>query len=119
MNTENFFKGLLYGVVLGAVAGVLLAPKAGSETRQDIKNKASELGDKAMGTYNEAKDRVTTKINELRSAGEKIDLDSYKKLVKRVVDELKNDSEVSNDVAKRLGEKLNADWNDVKESLKA
>ena len=36
-STDDFFKGLLFGAVIGAAAGVLLAPKSGAETRADIK----------------------------------------------------------------------------------
>ena len=35
-NTGSFVKGIVIGAVAGAVAGVLLAPKAGSETRKDL-----------------------------------------------------------------------------------
>jgi gas vesicle protein len=41
---HNFFTGLLFGGVLGGVAALLLAPKAGNELRADIK----ETGEKAI-----------------------------------------------------------------------
>jgi gas vesicle protein len=39
--------GFLLGAIGGAVAGILLAPKSGKETRADIKDKAVEVNDKA------------------------------------------------------------------------
>lgn len=39
----------------GFLAGVLLAPKSGKETRQDIKNKTDEYRGKAHEGYEEAK----------------------------------------------------------------
>jgi gas vesicle protein len=41
---NNFFKGLLFGGVLGGVAAFLLAPKSGKELRADMK----ETGEKAI-----------------------------------------------------------------------
>ncbi len=43
----NFLAGLGLGALLGAAAALLLAPKPGVETRQDIANTAEELRDKA------------------------------------------------------------------------
>ena len=39
----KFGLGLLLGAAVGAVAGILTAPKSGKETREDIKRKASEI----------------------------------------------------------------------------
>jgi gas vesicle protein len=38
-----FFKGLLIGGLGGALAGLLLAPKAGKKLREDIADKGSEV----------------------------------------------------------------------------
>jgi gas vesicle protein len=57
--------GALIGAVAGVVAGVLTAPKAGKETRADLKAKADELkatvGDKA----GEVKGRVEEAAHDL------------------------------------------------------
>jgi gas vesicle protein len=37
MKSGDFLSGMLVGVVIGAVAGLLLAPQSGEETREDIK----------------------------------------------------------------------------------
>jgi gas vesicle protein len=47
----DFLKGLIIGGILGAVAGVLFAPKSGKETREDIARKADELVTKAREDY--------------------------------------------------------------------
>ncbi len=39
----SFLGGLLFGTVVGGVMGILFAPKAGEETRRDIKDKAEEV----------------------------------------------------------------------------
>ena len=53
------------GVICGAVAGLLLAPKSGSETREDIadlinkgRRKGEELVEQGREKFSEAKSRV-------------------------------------------------------------
>ncbi|MCD4811808.1 YtxH domain-containing protein [bacterium] len=114
---RSFFSGLVFGVAAGAIAGVLLAPKSGVETREDIKKFAVEMGEKATAEYNNIKAEVQKRLVVLKAAGEKIDLDIYKKLVNEVIDEFKSDGSVTADVAKRLGTQLSGDWDMVKTSL--
>lgn len=116
-NTESFFKGLLLGTVAGAVAGILLAPKSGEETREDIKKLAVDLKDKAEDTYEKARKEVEKKIAQIKRAGEKLDEGRYKALVSEVVEEFKQDAQVTSSVAKRLGEQLSSDWSMVKKEV--
>lgn len=59
------------GVTVGAVAGILLAPKAGRETRaelaanfQELPEKVRELSDKTKELAGEAKGKITAKIKK-------------------------------------------------------
>jgi gas vesicle protein len=47
----DFIKGLLVGGVIGAVIGILYAPKSGKETREEICRKTEELIAKAKEEY--------------------------------------------------------------------
>jgi gas vesicle protein len=49
--TDDFIKGLLIGGLVGAVVGILYAPKSGKETREEIGRKADELMEKAKEEY--------------------------------------------------------------------
>lgn len=63
----------LIGGVIGAALGLLLAPKAGTDLRSDIKDKAGVAADKAQGFGAKAKEFVDVakqKIEERRGAGE-------------------------------------------------
>ena len=42
---SGFFKGILFGGVIGAIAALLLAPKTGREMREDICRHSSDLKD--------------------------------------------------------------------------
>ena len=51
---------VLIGAVSGFVAGILLAPKSGKETREELKQKAQSVKDKSVDSY----DRVSTEVKE-------------------------------------------------------
>jgi gas vesicle protein len=53
-NGQLFFYGLICGVVLGAAAGMLLAPRPGAELRHDMTDSARRLRRKAGELYGEA-----------------------------------------------------------------
>ncbi len=50
--------GLLVGAAVGGMAGMLLAPKAGKETREDIKAKANEVQERTKEMIEETKERA-------------------------------------------------------------
>ncbi len=120
MNNNNgapFLSGLIFGLAAGAVAGILLAPKSGAETREDIKNLAIDIGEKATHEYNNIKAEVQKRLLALKEAGKSIDWNMYKAMVQEVVDEFKNDGKVTAEVAKKMGTQLGGDWELVKSSL--
>jgi gas vesicle protein len=49
--SNTFVTGLIAGAIIGAVAGLLLAPKSGKETRKLLKDRASQLGEKASTSF--------------------------------------------------------------------
>lgn len=116
-SSDDFFKGLILGAVVGATAGILLAPKSGAETREDIRRFSTDLQDKAYDLYISSRKEIEKKVRDLKAAGKRIDVDAYKKLVSRVVDELRNDSDVAASTAKKIGEQLNSDWNEIKSAI--
>jgi gas vesicle protein len=54
MAADDCVKGLLIGGLIGAVLGVLYAPKSGEEMRDDIRHSAEELLEKVKCQYEEA-----------------------------------------------------------------
>ncbi len=70
----NFFIGLVAGALAGATAMLLIAPKSGEETREDIKIKYENLNYKTREEINKMKG----KIDELSKKG-KEKLESLKK----------------------------------------
>ncbi len=133
-----FFASLL-GVVAGAVGGLLLAPKSGKETREDIKRMAADLNDKiksgvtetkirvktvfgeandaAIEKYNNIKDQISQKLVALKATGEEIDKSRYAKVVDDVVADFRGDLEATKGAAQKLSTMLKKDWEKVKKAL--
>ncbi|HYN06997.1 MAG TPA: YtxH domain-containing protein [Vicinamibacterales bacterium] len=65
-----FMYGLICGAALGAVAGLLLAPKAGAELRHEMTDSAQRLRRKAGEMYDEASHVVTDVAARSRRAFE-------------------------------------------------
>jgi gas vesicle protein len=57
----SFAAGFVMGAVIGAALGILFAPKAGRETREDLRRVSRDLRDKA-----------SEKASKLRETGERI-----------------------------------------------
>ncbi len=69
----DFFKGFLFGGVVGAVIALLYAPKSGKETRDEIRRRSLELRDDAEAKLELARqqaeaylEKAKQKLDELR-----------------------------------------------------
>ena len=59
---------LALGVTIGAVAGVLLAPKAGKETREDLSQRGSEAWEKIKENASHTGHRLVSAVEEKSSS---------------------------------------------------
>lgn len=116
-SAESFMKGLLFGTVAGVVAGILLAPKSGEETREDLRKLAVDLKERATDLYDQARKELEKKIAQVKKVGGKIDENKYKDLVAEVVDEFKKDAVVTSSAAQKLAEQLKSDWGMFRKEL--
>lgn len=68
--------GVAAGVAAGAVGGILLAPKSGKETREDIKNASKQavdaVSDKATGAKAKAGDVLSSQKEKFNDSKAKI-----------------------------------------------
>lgn len=72
-NNENSgsFTMFLFGAVVGAVAGILLAPRSGSETREQLGDwlkERREQGESLLSKIKDLKERIPAKKNQLAAA---------------------------------------------------
>ena len=61
--------GFGLGALLGALAGILFAPKPGSETREELAHKLKEAKDKTEDWITEQRAKRTTKNSEHAEIG--------------------------------------------------
>jgi hypothetical protein len=64
----SFLMGLLAGTVLGAGLGMLFAPKAGSELRNQVTEQAGRLRTTANDAYSQASEKVSQIVDRGREA---------------------------------------------------
>jgi len=60
--------GIGIGVLVGAIAGLLLAPKPGAETREDIGHTLSDLGTKIGDLSQQVATRVRSVVDHSKQA---------------------------------------------------
>ncbi len=60
------FKGFLTGGLLGLIAGILVAPKKGEETRQQLKEESDKISEKAKPLIEQAKAKATEVIEKTK-----------------------------------------------------
>ena len=64
----DFMMGLLCGAAVGAAVGLLLAPRAGSELRNQLAGSAERWGRQAADTYSRASEAVSDFVDRGREA---------------------------------------------------
>lgn len=94
---------LALGAIAGAVAGILLAPKAGKETRQDIKS-----------TLMHIKDDVAAKISELKDITEH----TYHSVIDTVVKTYEDTKQLTADEAGTIKADLADGYDDIKHAVR-
>ena len=115
---SSFMSGLTVGALAGVAAGILMAPKSGKETREEIKKLAVDLSDRATDLYLDASEMLQRKLEAVKALGRKIDEEKYLALVDEVVAEFKK-QDLDKDATKKLGAQLRRDWVKVKKAFAA
>ncbi|MBY0494920.1 MAG: YtxH domain-containing protein [Cyanobacteria bacterium] len=72
-----FLLGAVAGALLGAGVALLMAPKAGADTRKDLSDGYSSVRDAAARRYREMADRASAKFDEASAKFEQ-KVDQYK-----------------------------------------
>lgn len=64
MIDKQRLRTFLLGGAVGALAGILLAPRSGQEVRSNIANRAGEARERSRETYFETQERLQERISE-------------------------------------------------------
>ena len=72
MSVMRFLAGFAVGAALGAVAGILLAPKSGEETREMLGEIASDLAKKTDATVKDIQKKADDIVSDAQEKSEEI-----------------------------------------------
>ena len=105
MNKENknTIIGASVGILAGVIAGILLAPKSGKETREDLAKYIHEM---------------KNKIAEEIAKAEKITKESYNTIVEKIVKLYEVEKKITKEDAQEIKEKLDENFDEVKKTIK-
>ena len=93
------------GAAVGGALGLLFAPKKGSETRKDLKNKLDELVVKIKGIdKDELIDNIEEKIEEIKEELADLDKEKVIEIAKEKADAIKEKAEELYKMAKKKAE---------------
>lgn len=135
---SRFGLGLFLGGVLGAVVGLLFAPREGKQTRKEATKKIFQLKKwlkekkverrvvkfwgkatkEGKEIYLLAKERVIIGLSELKGALEKIDKSKYVEVVERAIEDLKQGKKVPHERLEKLKKIFLGDWKKIKKHKK-
>jgi len=103
MDKTAFVEGIAVGAVGGALAAILLAPKSGQETRDEIKDHLDEIRDK---------------IAQQLGKTEKLTKAKYHKVVGAVIAEYEAAKKISAEEAKEIEARLHDAYEAVKATVR-
>lgn len=102
MQKKDFFLGALLGAALGAIGGILFAPKSGKETRHDIAR-----------ALNEIKDKVADQISKIQ----KFTRERYESMVDDVVGEYESAEKITEEQASEIKKDLKGSFEKIRDIL--
>lgn len=82
MSAGRFLAGFLVGGALGAVAGVLLAPQSGEETRELLTDVSQDVIKKTDRTVKDIQDRADDVVSDIQQKGDEI-MDQIQDLINK------------------------------------
>ena len=104
MSKKSGMGKFVLGAAVGAGLGLLFAPKKGSETRKDLKNKFDELVGKIKEIdVEEVKNEFFQKVDAIKAELENLDKEKVLKIAKKKGEDLKNKTEELLALAKEKG----------------
>lgn len=112
---------MLLAGILGAITGLLLAPKSGRETRKELEAWVKKLKTdlkKGKKTGEKIVDEVVQRVAKLKETGQGIDKNKYGQLVDEIVADFKAKGKIKKQNIDKLKTRLKRDWRLVSRALR-
>lgn len=72
MSIDRLFAGFIVGGALGALAGILLAPSSGEQTRKELTKKTSRVISKAESSAKDIQAKTEHIVDEIQKKGDEL-----------------------------------------------
>ncbi len=72
MSVSRFLAGFAVGAGLGAIAGILLAPQSGEETREMLGSMAKDVAEKTDETVKDIQEKADHIVSDMQQKGDEI-----------------------------------------------
>ena len=72
MSVGRFFTGVAIGAAIGAIAGILLAPQSGEETREKLGDMAKDVAGKTEKTVKDIQEKADSIVSDMQEKGDEI-----------------------------------------------
>lgn len=82
MSAGKFLAGVIVGGAIGAIAGIILAPQSGEETRELLGDVSKDMVKKTDKTVKEIQDRADVVVSDLQKKGDEI-MDKIQDLINK------------------------------------
>lgn len=82
MSTGKFIAGCVVGGVIGAIAGILLAPQSGEDTRENIKDLSRDVADRTDRKVKELQEKAENIISDIQTRGDEL-MEKLQNMVQR------------------------------------
>lgn len=82
MSAGKFLAGVIVGGAIGAIAGIILAPQSGEETRELLNDASKDIIKKTDKTVKEIQDRADVVVSDLQKKGDEI-MDKIQDLINK------------------------------------
>lgn len=116
MSNKGYGYAFLSGLLAGALAGVLLAPKKGEDLRKDIKIRGEEVYEKvASYNYAEGKEKLTNKVADFKQSVAELDKEKVKDISLEKLENLKGKADDLVSSAKKEVKKTKKKFQDTEE----
>ena len=103
-NKKSGLGKFLAGIGIGAGLGILFAPKSGSETRRELKNKMDDFVNSLKDIdINEVKEEFLCKVEEIKKELEDLDKEKVIAIAEKKAEELKKNASDLVEMAKEKG----------------